>query len=232
MTKYDLKPAVHQSRKAGQSIGEISKRFGLSKSTVSAWCFDVTLTPAQQEKLNRRVFKAGLRGRQLGADMNRKKKLDAISEAKKWASQKIRILKSVELLVAGIALYWAEGSKSDGTTGFVFVNSDPDMILFMKKWLLIVMGVSKEDLMPRLSINIIHKDRVTEVFNFWSNLLGLPVERFGTPFFAKSVQKKTYKNHDTYYGVLRLKVGRSTNLKYRVLALIQELKQQSLHLSG
>ena len=68
------------------------------------------------------------------------------------------------------------------------------------------------------------RKRPFEVLNFWSDLLDLPSERFLKTFFAKSVQKKVYENHNVHYGVLRLSVRRSTFLKYKVLSLIDITK--------
>ncbi len=68
-----------------------------------------------------------------------------------------RILR--DLLVAGISLYWGEGVKSP-KSALVFVNSDPDTILFMYKWFHEIFDIKKDDFMPRVFINEMHKSRI------------------------------------------------------------------------
>lgn len=126
-------------------------------------------------------------------------------------------------LRAGVALYWAEGSKAENTA-LIFVNSDPNMILFMFKWFQKVGEVSIEDFKPQVFINAVHAYRIDDVLRFWSNLLDLPVSSFLKTYFSKAVQKKVYENHDRYYGILRLRIRKGTFLKYKIIALIDNLK--------
>ena len=224
MSKFELKSEAYRLRTNFFSIGKIAHTLNLSKSTVSLWCSEMKLPIRIQNKLEKEMILAGHLGRLKGAETNRDKKISSILEAKKWAEKQLGSLSSRELFIACIALYWAEGSKTESTTGFVFINSDPKMIFFVYKWLLGSKLVYKEDIKPRLSINIIHKPRIKKVLNFWSNLLELPVTQFGNVFYVKTSSKKVYSNHDDYYGVLRLGLRRSTNLKYRILALIDRMK--------
>ncbi len=60
--------------------------------------------------------------------------------------------------------------------------------------------------------------------NYWSDLLELPIEQFGNPVLLKMKQKKVYENYDEYYGVLSLKVRKSSDLKYRILGLIDAMR--------
>jgi hypothetical protein len=224
MSKFDLKPEVHRLRISGSSIGAIAKEFNLSKSTVSLWCSEIKMSSKAKNFLKEKMIIAGHKGRLIGAETNRNKKIESISQAKIWATKQIESLSQRECLIACAALYWAEGSKTKSTTGFVFVNSDPKMINFVYKWLLESGLVLKETFKPRLSINIIHKPRINKVLNFWSNLLELPVAQFGNVCYINKPPKKFYANHNNYYGVLRLEVRRSTSLKYKILALVDQIK--------
>ncbi len=224
MSKFELKPKVKDLRIAGKSINNIAKKLNLSKSTVSLWCSEMELSEDIKNMLRYKMIDAGLKGRLLGAETNKNKKLNAIKESRKWAKNKIGYISNKEFFIANIALYWAEGSKSDSSTGFIFVNSDPDMILFVYKWLTKFMMIPKNEIKPTLSVNHTHKERVNKILKFWSNLLNLPLDSFGNTYFVKTPLRKLYDNHDNYHGVMRLKVLKSTNLKYKVLALIDRLK--------
>lgn len=224
MSKFELKPKVKDLRITGESINNIAKELNLSKSTVSLWCSEMKFSDSVKNMLRCKMINAGLSGRLLGAETNKNKKISAINESKEWARNKIKNISNREFFIANIALYWAEGSKSDSSTGFIFVNSDPDMILFVYKWLRKFMMIPINEIKPTLSINVVHKERVDKILKFWSNLLDLPLDSFGNTFLVKTPLRKLYDNHNNYHGVLRLKVLKSTNLKYRILALIDRLK--------
>ena len=224
MSRFELKPRAFVLRKSGRSILDISRLLGVSKSTASLWCRDLELTPTQQLKLHEKMKRDGLLGRQKGAEANRQKKIVAQKSAKDRASKLMPRISRRDRLIAGVALYWAEGSKASTSTRFILVNSDPLMIKFMHDWLIECMGIHKEDITAQVSINEVHRYRIEAVLNFWSHLLDLPLSSFSKTFFAKTVQKKVYQNHSVHYGVLRLSVRRGTFLKYTVLQMIEILK--------
>ncbi|MCR4334498.1 MAG: hypothetical protein NUV47_02090 [Patescibacteria group bacterium] len=230
MAKFDLRLKALKRRRIGESIGHIAKELNVSKGTVSLWCSDIELTEKQKEILAKKSNLASLDGRMRGVETNRKKRLDTISRYEKDGKEFTGCLSSRDKMLIGVALYWAEGSKKKGV--FSFVNSDAVIVKCVSRWLNDVMGVSKEDFIPRVAINEMHRKRIEKVLNFWSNLLELPRSQFRNTFFIKTVQKKVYENYDTYYGTLVLRVRNSTHLKYRILGLIEGLKNGIYNLLG
>lgn len=222
MAKFKKRLQAITLRKKGYSIKSISEKLDVSKGSVSIWCRDIILTEKQKNILRDNMIKAGHKGRMIGAEINRKKREDNIAFFREFGKNEIGQISRRDLLIAGIALYWGEGSKSDKTS-LAFVNSDPSMIKFMYRWFNEVMGVKKEEFMPRIFINEIHRPRIKVVLNFWSSFLDLPISQFGNPVFLKMKQKKIYDNYNVYYGVLALKVRKSSNLKYKILGLIKAL---------
>ena len=225
MAKSKEKIQAHNLRRKGWSLLSISKKLGVSKSTVSLWCKDMKLTKKQSEALLNNAIKLGNRGRIIGANANKRKKEERIDFYNKSAKKDVGVISRRELFMLGVALYWAEGSKTDK---FSFSNSDPEMILFLCLWLEVAMGIKKKEFMPRIFINDIHRPRIKKVLKYWSVLLRLPIEQFGNPTFLKMKQKKIYSNHDNYYGTLALRVRNSSGLKYRVLGLIDAIKGQKM----
>ena len=222
MAKFELRIKAREIRRIGESIKEIAKILGVSKSSVSLWCRDIILTEKQIKSLSKRAVEKGLKGRLIGIQGNRDKKRKAVDEAKEWALNELCHFDKRDLLIAGIALYWAEGGKSVYTGTFHFSNSDPRMITLMCEWLNIFFGVTKKDFQPRISINEIHSSRIEKVKKFWSELLIIPVLSFPVTFIHTK-QKKVYENHDNYFGVLSLRFKKSTFIRYKVLALIEAL---------
>ena len=124
-----------------------------------------------------------------------------------------------DLLIAGLCLFWGEGSKTGSR--FIFINSDPMMLKIMKAFLVDVLGVDKGDIRATIQINSVHKPRIKSITSFWSKYLKIPLEKFGNPYYVYITPKKTYENFAVYKGVLRLQVLHGSSLQYKMLGLLE-----------
>lgn len=228
MSKYNERMKAREMRKNGLSIILISRKLSVSKSSVSDWCNDITLTKKQVDALEKSKGISHTTGQRLGAERNKQKKIEAITTAENWAKETINKISKKELLYISMALYWCEGSKTESTSGFMFVNSDPQMILVMKKFLVEVMEVPKEDIVCCVQINRSHESRIQKVLIFWKKLLELRNSQMRKPYFVNTKTAKVYENHDNYFGVCRLFVRKSRYLKYKILGLIKAFKNEML----
>jgi hypothetical protein len=164
MSKFDIKIQALELRRKDVSIKTIAEKLGVSKGTASVWCRDIVLTQKQERRLKEGMIKAGHKGRMLGAEMNKKKKADAIAFYRKSGKNDIVSLSERELFVSGVALYWAEGVKAQQSR-LAFVNSDPRLILLMFQWFRICMKVKENEFVPRIFINEMHKKREKYLWN-------------------------------------------------------------------
>jgi len=228
MTRYDDRIKARSMRKKGISIIAIAKKLSVSKSSVSLWCRDIILSNRQFEKLRKNMGVSFKYGQRMAAQINRQKKLDAIKDADIWGKDTVNKISNRELLLIATALYWSEGSKTDSTSSLMFINSDPDMILLIKNFLICVMNVKLEDIVCGIQINKMHKIRIKKVLNFWKNLLKLKYSQIRKPYFVNTKAHKIYENYNDYYGVCRLSVKKSKYLKYKMLGLIKALKTNIL----
>lgn len=224
MSKSQEKINAIRLRKSGWSIGKISKHLSVSKSSVSLWCDGIILTSKQKDRIKWYVIKSGTKGRMLGAEMNRQKRLNSISQHKKIAKEIIGKMSQRDLLISGISLYWAEGAKTDRR--FIFINSDPTMILVMVRFIIEVLKVKKEDIRFTIQINSIHKRRSEKVLDYWLKLLDVDFSQFTKTYYIHTNLKKRYINHDNYFGILRVQVLKGSQFQYRVLGLIDAIKYQ------
>ena len=228
MSKYAQKAKARQMRRNGISIITIAQKLEVSKSSVSKWCNDILLTNRQAEKLRLNKGISLTTGQRMGAETNKNKRLNAIKEANILGHRIIKKISKRELLLVATALYWSEGSKSDHTSGFVFVNSDPEMVLVMKLFLIDIINIRPCDIVCSIQINRVHERRIQTVLSFWEKLLNLPKDQFRKPYYIDTRAKKLYDNHEDYYGVCRLVVKKGMNLKYRILGLIKAVKSSIL----
>ena len=230
MAKSYERLLARELRIQGKSIRDIAKRVSAAQSTVSLWCRDIVLTKEQLDALVTLDRLGGARGRVVAAELAKKRKNERVTFNKKAGLERIGKISKRELFLIGIALYWAEGSKSLRSERFVFVNSDPGMVLVMIRWLQECMDVSIEDIVCRVGINEAHRTRIADVEQHWSDITGIPLSQFKKPSFKKVVNKKVYDNFYEHYGTLDLLVKRCTKLFYETLGSIDGLSnKQSIH---
>ncbi len=228
MSKFVEKLKAREMRRKGKSLLEISRKLNVSKSTVSKWCEDIVLNKNQVNTLLNSRNELLTKGRMMGAAVNKRKKQKVLKDAGEFGKKLINKISHRELILIATALYWAEGSKAESTSRFMFINSDPEMILLVKKFLVLTMGVVPEDIVCSVQINRIHEKRINVVLNFWKNLLILPEGQMRKPYFVNTKVNKVYENYDNYFGVCRLIVSKSSQLKYKMNALIKALKEDIL----
>jgi hypothetical protein len=225
MAKSESRLQALEMRRKGKSIGLIAKHLGVSKSSASLWCRDIILTKEQIDSLTRSQVEAGNYGRLKGAEMNKRKRLRNVEMQQLIATRTVGRLTSRDMLMLGVALYWGEGSKSEGSA-VAITNSDPETILFARNWFE-RLGVSRNMFRPYVFISDTHKSREGDILVYWSRLLDIPKDQFAKFIFFHRKPKKVYENHDSYYGVLALRVMKGKTLKYRILGLIRACKQKA-----
>lgn len=82
------------------------------------------------------------------------------------------------LKIAGIMLYWAEGTFQGNTVDFA--NSDPAMIKLFLKFLRTICGVSEERL--RVYLYGYSSQNIDELKEFWNSITAIPLAQFTKPF--------------------------------------------------
>ena len=222
MAKFKQKIKARVLRKQGKSIKEIAKLLLVSPSSVSDWCTDIKLTIDQITELERRA-RDPFYGRRLSYSLAQQaKRLEKTQKLFKEGVMEIGNLSRRELFLTGVALYWAEGFKKDSQAGLA--SLDPNMIRFYIKWLKECFGYKIDDLSIRVTLNVSHKERIDEIQDYWSKIIGIPTKCFQKPFYQNFVWKKVYENPNEYYGVLRVKVRKSTDFLRKIYGYIEGLR--------
>ena len=223
MAKYELRLQARKLRAKGTSVREIAKQVGVSKGTASIWVRDIILSVEQLEKLNKSAEIKRDRGRFLGAFKQKQKWQEEMQQAKEDGKSILEDLSSRELLIAGLALYWGEGSKKKRT--IEFCNSDPKMIQFLLVWLEASFDIHKADITCWVSINQIHQEREQRVKDYWAEITAIPLSQFTGTSFKKVVNKKVYENFEDHFGTLFFRVKSPARYYKRIIGLIDGLYQ-------
>ena len=157
-----------QMRSNGASVGEISERLKVSKSSVSRWVRHILLNKEQKESLAGRKEFGNALGRKKACSVNRAKYETIRSAAR---SQGFAEAKGEEWHVAGCMLYWAEGAKSMNSV--IICNTDPVLLeKFMR--FLVKLGVDTEKVKLFCRVHDTPGNASEKKCkSFWSDCLGI-----------------------------------------------------------
>ena len=104
--------------------------------------------------------------------------------------------------LVGIALYSAEGTKTDKSCSFS--NSDPALVKFMSSWFREFCKISETRL--RGSIWIHDNLDLNKATNFWSDLTKIPINQFHKPYIAKNkINSLKIRKNIHQFGVFSLR---------------------------
>ena len=204
----------------GLSIKEIALRLRVSKGSVSCWCSDIILSEKQIKKLHEKMIRGSYKGRLIGTQKQKEKKRISIEKSLLQAKQDFPILKKRELFIAGLGLYWGEGSKKSAVR---FYNSDPKAVKFIMRWFREILNIKDDQFYLYININQIHKKRLPRVIKYWSEVTNIRKYQFRKPFLIRSKSEKTYENFNNHYGTLCIRIAKSTNLLYQIMGWIKAM---------
>ncbi|MFA7302734.1 MAG: hypothetical protein WC030_03230 [Candidatus Paceibacterota bacterium] len=178
MALLQKKSEAIRLREAGSSYSQIKEQLNVSKSTLSLWLRDMPLDEKRLRGL--RDFSA-VRIEKFRESMRRKREA-RLATVRTQVAEDIGCLSQRELLLAGLFLYWGEGTKTAVANTSVS-NTDPVMLNFFIEWLE-VLGVPKKKL--RIYVHLYADMDVKKELKYWSKTLGLPLSAFRKPYIKDS----------------------------------------------
>ncbi|MGW7079592.1 hypothetical protein [Streptomyces sp. NPDC054866] len=208
--KDDLRERARELRLQGMTYDQIQVELGCSKGSISLWVRDL---PKPERRDPSEQAKLAARKRWEHELTVRDEERQRVKEA---AARSIGTMSERELFLAGVALYWAEGSKDkpyDRRENVTFVNSDPGMIEVYLAWL-DLLGVERRRL--RFSVMIHESADVAAAELHWADLVGAD-QVFNKTTLKKHNPRTVRKNvGPTYRGCLVVKVLQSAALYRRI----------------
>ncbi|MGW3492522.1 hypothetical protein [Streptomyces sp. NPDC001020] len=209
--KDDLRERARELRKQGWTYNQIQAELGCSKSSVSLWVRDL---PHPEPKCTPEEQRARMNAGLAHLYASRAREREATKQA---ASAAIGELSDRELFIAGVALYWAEGTKDKPYArreNVLFVNSDPSVIQTFLAWL-DLLGVERERLRYRVMIHM--TGDVEGAKQYWADLVGVDASEFQKTTIKKHNPKTVRKNvGEDYRGCLVIRVLQSADLYRRI----------------
>lgn len=219
-------------RQEGKSYNEINNLLNVPKSTLSDWLGNIVLSKEAQERIKERVHQGSINGlikRNKNQTMLAQKRSKDIQEN---AISEIKSLSNNDLLIIGVALYWAEGykrlkiknGKEITSHPISLTNSDPEILTAFISFLVKSLGINKEKITVGLRI-FPHMNAEHEI-KYWSNTLDINKNQFYKPstVISKSSQGKRPFNR-LPHGTVQLRVA-DTNEFHRLIGLINGIKER------
>ena len=192
MARPDDRERAITLRLQGKSYSQIKGELGIGKGTLSGWLRKYPLSEKRIRELRDWNHQRVERFRET-MQRKRESRLELVSEG---AAHEIGILTKRELFLAGLFLYWAEGSKTMRYT-VALTNTDPAMLRFFISWLKLF-GIGRQQLKARLHIYTDMNEKAQKLF--WSRQLQMPIEKFKHTYVKKtfSNKRRNYKGRFGY----------------------------------
>lgn len=211
--KPHARARARELRLQGWTYDRIQTELGCSRSSVSLWVRDLPRperpkrTREESSALARKGWEPRLRLRE-----------EERRRQKEEARKSIGGITDRDLFIAGVSLYWAEGTKDKPYARrekVIFVNSDPGMIRLFLHWLE-TLEVERERL--RFTVMIHETADVPAAEEYWADLVGDPDRSRFTRTAIKRHNPRTLRKNvgDSYRGCLTVKVLRSADLYRRI----------------
>jgi hypothetical protein len=198
----ELKQKSQKLRKKGFSYNEINNQLHVSKSTLSNWCKDIALTKEQAFRLFNNKLKGSAKGRIIGAKRQQEEKIKKINNLLIQGKKEVGKLNKKSRFMVGIALYVAEGTKSEKSPGFA--NSDPKIIKFMRSWFKEFCKIPDEKF--RGAIWIHDNLNVKNAEKYWSNLTKIPLNQFHKTYISENkINSKKIRKNLHEFGVFSIR---------------------------
>lgn len=223
MAKSEKKLQARKLRREGHSIKSIARDLEVSQGSVSLWCRDIVLSDEQILILEKN-YKDPNYGKRLQNSLKQQGiRIEKTERLKQEGIDEVGKLSKRELHLAGIALYWAEGYKKDSQVGLG--SSDPKMMQLYVRWLMECFNYSMNDLLFRVTVNESHEYRINEIIKYWADIFGIDKSNFQKSFYQKAKWQKIYEHPEEYFGVLRIRVRKSSDFLRKIHGYIEGMKR-------
>jgi len=184
--KKDRQKAL-KMRRNGMSYSQIKEKLKVSKSTLSEWLHDM---PLSEKRIRELRDNSPIRIERYRNTMRAKREAKN-KIAYQNIAKRIGNISNREFLIAGLFLYWAEGSKTK-TFSIGLTNTNPTMLVLFIRWLQFF-NVPKSKL--KVHLHLYSDMNIKKQIHFWSKTLNIPISQFRKPYIKKTeLSSITYTN--------------------------------------
>jgi hypothetical protein len=202
-------------RRLGLTYGEIRELIPVPKGTLSYWCRGIRLSEQQVEAIRERTGPETRLGIPVDTQWRRREEIDRIrAEARGFAVEHL----DDPFFVAGVVLYWTEGSKTPNDLSIS--NADPAALRTFVIW---VRRYLAPDAAFVFSMHLHEGNDEAVARTYWSHAVGLACAEF-TKTFIKP-KGTGHRKNQLKHGVCRVRVRRGGDAWHRVTAWINVVRK-------
>jgi len=218
MAKFKKREKAIALRKEKQmSYSQLKKILKVSKSTLSLWLRNY---PLPEEKIKELQKSEAVIERI--RNTKRQKREERLKQFYEEQRKLIFPLTGREYFLAGLFLYWGEGSKRQPTM-LSISNTDPSIIKFFIIWLTKSLKIPKKKLRVQLHL---YKDMdIKDKINFWSKKLKIPLSQFAKPYIKKTLSTRINHKGGFGQGTCNLRVG-NARLSEKILMALEAISNK------
>lgn len=200
MARRIEKQKALELRQREMSYSQIKKALGVSKSTLSGWLRDYPLSEKRIRELRDSEQKI-----EKCRETKRKKREERLNFFYNEEKFKVFPMSKKELYLAGLFLYWGEGSKSQTSAQLLISNTDPSVIKFFIYWAEESFNVPRKKFSVQLHL---YSDMdINREISFWSKELKIEKNQFIRPYIKKSLFSKINHKGSFGHGTCNLRIG-------------------------
>lgn len=218
MARFADRQKALELRLQGKSYSQIKAALNIPKSTLSNWLNNY---PLPLERIRELRDWNEIRIEKYRETM-RKKKNSRLEQYYHEQKQQILPFNDKEFYLAGLFLYWGEGSKTKTSTLSVS-NTDPSIIIFFINWFTQSLNIPKEKLKIRLHL---YQDMdIIKEINFWKTTLQLPISQFTKPYIKTSLFESINHKGGFGHGTCTVSIG-SARIAEKILMALKVMSDQ------
>jgi len=200
MTRFKDREKAIELRKQEMSYSQIKKTLNISKSTLSDWLKNYPLSDKRIRELRdhneQRIENC--------RETKRKKREARLKNVYDIEKKNILPLNKRELFIAGLMLYWGEGTKCR-TDGLSISNTDPSVIKFFIYWTQKNFSVRTEKM--KAHIQLYSDMNIKREVEYWSNITKIPINQFTKPYIKQSSFKRINHKGGFRHGTCNIRIN-------------------------
>jgi len=223
MARIKEREKAIQLRNQGWTYSQIKAELNIAKSTLSNWLSAHPLS----EGARRRIESSKQRRIETYIATRKRNKKILLENIYKKQLARIGLLSERDIFIAGLFLYWGEGSKFKTRYELRVTNSDPAIINAHIQWLIKSLKIEKEKI--SLKLYLYRGMNIENETDWWAKATGIPKNQFKNPAIKYSnPQRVTHKGshgHGTCNAIVN-----NANLGKQVAMSLNVLKDYFMRL--
>jgi hypothetical protein len=167
----EMREEARRLRREGWSLGEIAKKLGPPKNTLTLWVRDIALTTQQQQRIKDHEREILSESQRLGGAYHRKARLQRIATEHEKAEVFLDTLEDINRTnhISAAMLYLGEGAKTEGS--FLFANSNPQIIIY---WIYLMRtSFDIDEVKFRIQVLCRYDQDLEDLERFWIQQTGI-----------------------------------------------------------